>query len=48
MDRMNSLEKLTEMINASDSMTEKEKSDYIETYKKKTLSENKNKIIKNI
>lgn len=34
MDRMNSLEKLTEMIKNSDSMTKKEKSDYIETYKK--------------
>lgn len=34
MDRMHSLEKLTEMINASDNMTEKEKSDYIERYKK--------------
>ncbi len=34
MDRMHSLEKLTEMIKNSDSMTEKEKSDYIETYKK--------------
>ena len=34
MDRMHSLEKLTEMINASDSMIEEEKSDYIERYKK--------------
>lgn len=34
MDRIHSLEKLTEMINNSDNMTEKEKSDYIETYKK--------------
>ena len=31
---MHSLEKLTEMIKNSDSMTEKEKTDYIETYKK--------------
>lgn len=34
MDRMHSFEKLAEMINASNSMTEKEKSDYIERYKK--------------
>ena len=34
MDRMHSLEKLTEMIKNSDNMTEKEKSDYIENYKK--------------
>ena len=38
MDRMHSLEKLTEMINASDNMTEKEKTDYIETYKKNYYS----------
>ena len=37
MDRMHSLEKLTEMIENSDSMTEKEKSDYIERYKKNLL-----------
>ena len=35
MDRIHSLEKLTEMIKDSDNMAEKEKSDYIETYKKK-------------
>ena len=34
MDRIHSLEKLTEMIKDSDNMAEKEKSDYIETYKK--------------
>lgn len=34
MDRIHSLEKLTEMINNSNNMAEKEKSDYIETYKK--------------
>ena len=34
MDRIHSIEKLTEMIKDSDSMSEKEKSDYIETYKK--------------
>ena len=38
MDRMHSLEKLTEMINASDSMIEEKKSDYIETYKKNYYS----------
>ena len=38
MDRMHSLEKLTEMIKNSDSTTEKEKSDYIETYKKNYYS----------
>lgn len=34
MDRIHSLEKLTQMINQSDNMSEQEKSDYIETYKK--------------
>ena len=38
MDRIHSLEKLTEMINASDNMAEKEKSDYIEMYKKNYYS----------
>lgn len=38
MDRIHSLEKLTEMINNSDNMTEKEKSDYIESYKKNYYS----------
>ena len=32
MDRMHSLEKLTEMINASDSMTEKEKTVFLYGY----------------
>ena len=34
MDRIHSIEELTELINQSDNMTPKEKSDYIETYKK--------------
>lgn len=48
MDRIHSIEKLTEMINDSESMSEQEKSDYIETYKKNYylwLDELKQKLI---